>query len=119
MINMKLRKNRYLIFRVICKEDNPNITFKDILNSILNSILTLFGIAGSSKMYISLMRYYPEKKIGILRCDHLNVTKARAALVFINNINGYNVILSIAKVTGTLRKAEKIINSSSTTKLWE
>lgn len=99
---------------VLCKE-NANISFREILNSIFNSILSLFGEIGASKISFSLMRYYPEKRLGILRCDHLNVIKMRSALAFIKDIGGYNIAFRVIKVTGTFRKAEKILNSLSIT----
>jgi len=114
VIKVKLRRNRYIIFTVFCR-DNVNISFREILNSIFNSILSLFGEVGASKISFSLMRYYPEKRLGILRCDHLNLIKMRSALAFIKDIEGNNVTFRVIKVTGTFRKAEKILNSLSIT----
>ncbi|MCR6623438.1 MAG: hypothetical protein HA488_00450 [Candidatus Verstraetearchaeota archaeon] len=112
MIVVKIRKNRYLIFRIICK-DGRSIGFSDVLNAIFSSLSSLFGEVGSSKISFSLMKYCPELGIGILRCDHLSVSKVRAALALIRSVSGDDVIFSVIKISGTFKKAEKILNNLS------
>lgn len=97
---------------IFCKEP-VNIGFREVLNSIFNSILSLFGVVGASKLSFSLMKYYSDKKLGIIRCDHLSVVNMRIALTFIRKINDHDVVFRVVKVTGTFRKAEKILNSLS------
>mgnify|MGYP000246166599 CR=1 FL=1 len=109
---VKLRKNRYLVFRVIRKSGRL-ISFSDVLNAIFSSFISLFGEVGSSKISFSLMKYCPELGIGILRCDHLSVIKVRAALALIRRIAGDDVIFSVVKISGTFKKAEKILNNLS------
>lgn len=104
---VKLRKNRYIIFEIICKE---TFMFRDVLNAILNSMLSLYGEFGLSRINFSLLRYYSDKHFGIFRCDHLSVGKVIASITLIKSINNVEVIFNILKITGTLKKAERILN---------
>ena len=113
---VKWRRNRYLIIQVYC-DPNCKLDKHLILNSIFDSVLTLFGVLGASGMYLNLIYYDVEMRRGILRCVHTVVPLVRAALSLIWHIRSCPIFIRVLKITGSVKKAREILNSFPQSKI--
>ncbi|MBU5575256.1 MAG: Rpp14/Pop5 family protein [Candidatus Aenigmatarchaeota archaeon] len=99
-------KKRYLAYQVISPKDIP---LTDLYNAIWFSILNLLGEAGAAKANIWLGKdmWNDQKKIGIIKCSHVEVENVRAALTLINRIGDIPVIIHVLGISGTIRGARR------------
>ncbi len=103
-------KKRYILFQFF---SNKNFLYEDVKEIIFSKLLELYGEIGIGYIGpIFLPEFWiKEKNVGILRVSHKYVEQAKLAIISIKSIRGEKVIPRILYVTGTLRKARKILNS--------
>ncbi len=104
---MKLR-GRYLIFLV---EPRLNYDKELVKKSIVESLTSLFGQNVLVSSGFKMVKYNSEKAAGIIKCNHLYVNHVRTAITLVNEINGLKVAIRVIKVTGTCKKARRILES--------
>ncbi len=98
-------KKRYLVYEVISQN---NITNTDLSKPILNQFSRLYGetgLAGAGLIFIN-DKYNKSLNRGMVRVAHNYVKNLKAALAFVNEIDGNKSILRSVGVSGILRKAE-------------
>lgn len=101
-------KRRYLALKI---DSGENFSSKELMDAVWEALLRLFGEYGASKAGLTLIDYYAEKKIAIIRVAHTEVEKVRAALASITKIVAKPAALHVLRVSGTLRALQEKIKS--------
>jgi len=104
---MRRPKRRYLIFKV----SGYLLNTKDVSNLLLTSLLKCYGIKGYTEALPHLVKFDEAKQAGILMCAHKGVVLIRSSLALTSSFKGRRIRLETVKVTGTLRKALRILCS--------
>ncbi|MEM3055040.1 MAG: Rpp14/Pop5 family protein [Candidatus Bathyarchaeia archaeon] len=100
-------KCRYLALKI---DSNENFSSKELMDAIWEALLRLFGEYGASKIGLTLIDCYTEKRLAIVRVAHTEVEKLRAALASITKI-AKPAAVHVMAVSGTLRALRKKIKS--------
>lgn len=98
-------KKRYLAFEVISKDKITN--FDAVSESIFNSTEQFIGKLGMSEAGLLSLKdkWNSNSQRGLLRVNHKNVDKLKAALTMIEKIEEKDVIVKSVGVSGILNKA--------------
>jgi RNase P/RNase MRP subunit POP5 len=99
-------KRRYLALKI---DSKANLNSKDLMDTIWEALLRLFGEYGASKTSLTLIDYCAEKRFAIIRVAHTEVDKIRAALASITKIATEPAAIHVLAVSGTLRALRKKI----------
>lgn len=104
-------KRRYLVFELISKTAIRD--FKVVAQHIMAGCLAFLGQLGMAKAGIRILpkAWKPELQRGIISVSHRYLDDLRAALLFIEHINGKEVIIRSVKASGTLKKANYYLKS--------
>jgi ribonuclease P/MRP protein subunit POP5 len=108
-------KKRYIAFEIMAEQP---ITRSDMSLEVFNSICSLFGDTGASKINAALLSY--DGKYGIVRCERDKTIDTRAALACIYSIRRSRVSILVLGISGTVKGAmekfiqQSIINGSGT-----
>ncbi|MHA1836164.1 MAG: Rpp14/Pop5 family protein [Candidatus Odinarchaeia archaeon] len=105
-IKFKERK-RYLIFRIITKDELVEISAKHIVKAVSDRLIKLFGEVGASKTHFWLHYYDNKEKIGLIECRLKSLRILRAALASITKINTHKILFYTMGVTGTIKSAKR------------
>jgi ribonuclease P/MRP protein subunit POP5 len=102
-------KKRYLAFKIMSEDKIGD--FQPVLNALNTSIYSFMGELGAAKAGILPMadKYDNVNQTGIIRVSHKYVDELKSALMLIKEINGNQVIVKTAGVSGILKKAGKYI----------
>ncbi|MBN2478512.1 hypothetical protein JXB01_04455 [Candidatus Micrarchaeota archaeon] len=92
-------KRRYVLFRL----EKPVPDFK---KQLYKEAIVCFGEEEYSKTGFTLLEFYPEKNMGIARCERKAVLKVRD---FLNN---KKLKTKTVKTSGTIRKLKEIVSTS-------
>jgi RNase P/RNase MRP subunit POP5 len=76
---------------------------KDLMNSIWDAIIQLFGEYGASQTDLTLIKYNPERNYAIIRCSHKALEMVRASITSVTEINGKPCAVHTRRVSGTLK----------------
>jgi len=101
-------KRRYLALKI---DSKANLNSKDLMDTVWEALLRLFGEYGASKTGLKLIDYCAEKRLAIIRVAHTEVDKIRAALAFITKIMAEPAAIHVLAVSGTLRALRNKIKS--------
>jgi len=106
-------RNRYILFKII-HNGILSIDHSDILKSIWKSIWRFFGMKEANKIGLWVIEIDMENEFGIIRCAHQTKEFVITALSLITEINGFKIILSPVKTSGTIKsiKNEYFIRKS-------
>jgi RNase P/RNase MRP subunit POP5 len=74
-----------------------------VAKTIKDSVLSIYGIDGLSRLDPKLVEFNEIEQKGIIRCTRDNLGEMRAALTFITNVGELNSAFYVDKVSGTLR----------------
>jgi len=99
-------RNRYILFKII-HNGILSLDHSDILKSIWKSIWYFFGIKEATKIGLWVIEIDLEKEFGIIRCAHQTKEVLITALSLITEINGFKVILSPVKTSGTIKSMKR------------
>lgn len=99
-----LVKRRYVVFHVLSEHD---LSGREILEAIRESIGILFGELGLSRLRVTPILFDERSSEGILRCNHDDMWDMRAALALIDQIGSEKVSISVKGVSGTLNAAKR------------
>ncbi|MFB6192771.1 MAG: Rpp14/Pop5 family protein [Candidatus Nanohaloarchaea archaeon] len=96
---------RYLKFQI---HSENSVDFSDTVEVIWGSVLGYLGEKDASKANIWIIKnlFDEKKKSGVIRVRSDMVTDLRAALLFIDSINGQKAFISVEKVSGTVKSLE-------------
>ncbi len=101
-------KRRYLALKI---DSGENFSSKELMDTIWEAFLRLFGEYGASKVGLKLIDYYAEKRLAIIRVAHTEVEKVRATLASITKIVAEPAVIHVLAVSGTLRALQEKIKS--------
>jgi len=93
-------KRRYLLVQIAGSEI---VNERDLMGTIWNAILQLFGEYGASQTSLILMKYNLEPSYVILRCSNKALDLVKASIASIAQINSKPVALRVLGVSGTLK----------------
>jgi ribonuclease P/MRP protein subunit POP5 len=113
-------KHRWLLFEIIYPNESSPISFSATSQAVNTRLLTdilrqqisyNFGDHGSGLVSSSLsIRYFsPATSTGIVRIARDHYRMAWAALTFIRDIGGRECVITVRRVSGTVKKAEEEI----------
>lgn len=99
-------KHRYVAYKVIAED---KFEFNDLVNSMWHSVLNLLGELGCAKMNLWVIRntFNEKDKTGLIRCDHRQVERLRAALALVQGAGETRIIIQVLGVSGTIKAAKK------------
>jgi len=92
-------RQRYILFEAECEAP---VYEADVKNAAYAAMLSFLGEYGWSLANPKLMRYDAAKKAGIMRCEHRETEKVKAALALCTSINGKKAALRLRKTSGTI-----------------
>lgn len=92
-------KRRYILYKV---ESDAPVSEEEVKRASYNALLSFLGEYGSSLANPKFIRYMEADRLAILRCNHTEVEKAKAALALCNNIGGKRAALRLKRVSGTI-----------------
>jgi len=98
-----LTRRRYIVYQVLSVQE---LGRREILGAVKESVGTLFGELGLSRIRITPIFYDETKREGILRCAHKDLWDLRAALAFIDQIDSKKASILVKGVSGTLKAAK-------------
>jgi ribonuclease P/MRP protein subunit POP5 len=119
--NMVRLKSRWLLFEISYPSDtsstipfsapSQNVTSKLLLDILRQQIAYNFGDQGSGLVAASLsVRYFSAAtSTGIIRIGRDHYRMVWAALTFVRDIAGRECVISVRRVSGTVKKAEEEI----------
>jgi len=102
---MPVRPNRrrYAVFRVLSEEV---LSGSEVFGAVRESISTLLGEVGSSRVLFTPVFYDERRGEGILRCSNRDLLDLRAAMALIGHIGSKRASIIVKGVSGTLRAAK-------------
>ena len=101
---MKRLRRRYLAVKIDCKGE---IDGKKVVDTVLSSILKLFGQYGASKTGLTQIDYDEKKGVVILRCFHTALDMVRAAVCAVTEIDRKPVAFHVIDVSGSIKTLKK------------
>ena len=93
--------NRYVIFEIISKKQLNN---KEVKKSLEKEILGFLGMLEFAKSSFKLINF--QKNRGIIKVNRKYLSKIKAALVLINNMEKEKIAVKSLYVSGILKKAK-------------
>jgi len=101
---LKERK-RYLAFEIVSKSAINDS--KQVSENILTKSHEFLGVLGMSKAGIQTLKYNKANQRGLIKVNNKHVDELKAALNFVKDINGKDVIIKSIGVSGILKKAQE------------
>jgi RNase P/RNase MRP subunit POP5 len=98
----KLERQRYVLFEVLGLE-NIAVELEALIELFWKQFTKYFGEVGSSRIGLYMIKFNPEKNVGIIRCNQESLSALRAMLATITQIEKTRVLFHIMKVSGTLK----------------
>ena len=93
-------RRRYLALKLMSKQ---SMSRKDLMKTIWDAIIQLFGEYGASQTSLTLIKYDPERNYVIIGCSHKALEMVKASIASITEINGKPAAIHIQRVSGTLK----------------
>lgn len=101
MLPIQKARPRYLAIRVITEKPVSRL---EVFNAISKAVLALHGECGLANANIHLIDFDSEKNFGIIKCNHKAVSLLRSSIVTITQIAGQPTIVSVTRVSGTVKR---------------
>jgi ribonuclease P/MRP protein subunit POP5 len=98
-------RQRYLVYEVI----TANSIGHDISDPLLQSIASVLGVFGMAEAGVLSVSYDQATQTGILRCNHDQVGRVRAALVMTTHLGRQQVLIRTLGVSGMIGKAKRFL----------
>lgn len=97
-------KKRYIKFVL---ENGSELEEKEVRKELFGVFSSLFGDVGIAKQKLWLMKWFPEKGEGIVRCALEETENVKAGLLFFDNVSGNEVLPVILGVSGSIKKLKE------------
>ncbi len=94
-------KKRYVKFRFISQKV---LIEKDIWASLSSTFQSLFGASGVAEQRLWLVKWFPGKNEGIVRCALAEEERVKVGLLFVQRVDSETVVPTIVKVSGSMKK---------------
>ncbi|OYT62840.1 MAG: hypothetical protein B6U69_00885 [Thermofilum sp. ex4484_15] len=104
-------KRRYLVFKL----SGSHLNEREVRKLIVASVLKYYGLKGYGDSLPRLAYFDRERVAGVIACLKEGVDVIRSSLALISKYKGKEVRLETLKITGTLRKAIRIVRSLTPT----
>ncbi|MCX8153479.1 MAG: hypothetical protein N3E52_03490 [Candidatus Bathyarchaeota archaeon] len=101
---MKRVKRRYLALQLDSDEAPSQ---KELMDTIWNAVVKLYGEVGASQTNLSLIAYDAEKKLAVIRTTHVTVNLVRASLASVTSVAGKLAALHVLGISGTIKALRK------------
>jgi ribonuclease P/MRP protein subunit POP5 len=98
-------RQRYIAYEVLSAHAIPN----DISDALLHRLSEILGVFGTADAGILSVSYEQSTQTGILRVNHDQVPKVKAALLMITHIGKQQVIIRTLGVSGILKKVKRFL----------
>jgi len=102
-------RRRYLALKLV---SDRSVSREDLMNTIWDDLIQLFGEYGASQTDLTLIRYNHERDYAIVRCSHKAVEMVKASIASITEINGKPAAVHVKRVSGTLKALLKKVQFS-------
>ncbi len=110
---MKLVRWRYLILAVISPKNLSDLG-DVIAKTLRKNMVKMFGFIHYASAKLKMLYCSAERGIIVVQCSHKYLSKVRAALTLISEVEGIPVIVRTLKVTGLKGKAIEYAKSYNT-----
>ena len=108
-MRVKRIRKRYLVFKVrgVCLKEQT------VRTAIEQTLQTLHGYSGILRSFYTFVVFDEKRQAGIVSCHYgvVNLVRSSIALAPTIALKHHNVLMYTVKVTGTLKKAKKILCS--------
>ena len=105
---MQKNRQRYILFEYILPDKQAEVSEKQIVKSVWQSMIRLFGEFNSYFAGLWMVKFNDHQKWGILRCTNKTKEKVITSLAFISEINKVPIIFHTIKTSGTIKKISTI-----------
>jgi len=99
-------RNRYIVFEALTSD---RIQLEQLNNAIIDTMRKLYGELGLATTRIRLIDYNEDRRRGIVRVRREYKMHALAILGFLREVSGKRVKLIPLTVTGTLKRAKRVL----------
>jgi len=99
MVKAAAMKKRYIAFEL----RGPQTEEESLKRAIYAEGLRFFGEYGMSFAALKLVEYFPDKKIGLIRCERSRLDDVLGFLALIDSLNGRQARLVALSSSGTLK----------------
>ncbi len=100
-------KHRYLAVRLVGAPSSlSEEAFRD---GLWQQLQQLYGELGVSRIGFWVVIYDADSRASVIRCQHDQVRPLRAALATVTGIRGVPLLLHVAGLSGTIKKAKQLI----------
>ena len=93
-------RRRYLALKLV---SDSSLSREDLMNTIWDALIQLFGEYGASQTGLTLIRFNHERDSAIVRCSHKALEMVKASIASITEINGKPAAVHVKRVSGTLK----------------
>ncbi len=94
-------KKRYVKFRFVSRSA---LRESEVKFSLHSSFARLFGEMGVAEQKLWLVKWFPEKNEGIVRCALEKEEHVKAGLLFMAEVRGEPIVPVIVAVSGSVKK---------------
>ena len=98
-------RQRYIVYEVISAHAIQN----DISDALLHRLSEILGIFGMADAGILSVSYDTTTQTGILRVNHDQVFKVKAALLMVTHLGTRQVLIRTHGVSGILKKVKRFL----------
>lgn len=98
-------RQRYIVYEVITASP-ANHDISDALLQRLSELLGVFGMADAGILSVS---YDAKTQTGILRVNHDQVPRVKAALLMVTHLGRQQVLIRTLGVSGILKKSKRFL----------
>lgn len=98
-------RQRYIAYEAITAHAIPN----DISDALLHRLSEILGVFGMADAGILSISYEQSTQTGILRVNHDQVPRVKAALLMITHLGKQQVIIRTLGVSGMLNKVKRFL----------
>ena len=92
-------KKRYIAFEL----RGPQTEEENLKRAIYSEGLRFFGEYGMSFAAIKLVEFFPDKRIGLIRCERSKLDEVLGFLALIDSLNGKQTRLMALSSSGTMK----------------
>jgi RNase P/RNase MRP subunit POP5 len=97
-------RQRYIVYEVISASP-----VQDISETLLHKLAEILGVFGMAEAGILSVSYDTKTQTGILRTNHDQVVRVKAALLMITHLGKTQVIIRTRGVSGILKKVKRFL----------
>jgi RNase P/RNase MRP subunit POP5 len=102
MVKAAAMKKRYIAFE-FRSPSSGSMDSESLKRAIYDAGLRFFGEYGMSFAALKLVEYFPDKKIGLIRCERSKLDEVLGFLALIDSLNGKQARLVALSSSGTMK----------------